>query len=132
MSRLVEQRILEVLRRVGVSLQVPIEASALDLADVPDSERDPSGLNLLLTGGRRAGIYIRESQLMAVDVVSLVGEGLPIIAALPDGSFWVFETANGKLVETSHIDDDISFSTISNRKLRGILKQPVRLFVAKQ
>ncbi|MCA9156820.1 MAG: ABC transporter ATP-binding protein [Planctomycetales bacterium] len=132
MSRLVEQRILEVLRRVGVSLQVPIEASALDLGDVPDSERDPSGLNLLLTGGRRAGIYIRESQLMAVDVVSLVGEGLPIIAALPDGSFWVFETANGKLVETSHIDDDISFSTISNRKLRGILKQPVRLFVAKQ
>ncbi|MEO8269546.1 MAG: ABC transporter ATP-binding protein, partial [Aureliella sp.] len=132
MSRPIEQRILEVLRRVGVRLQVTIDASTLDLGDVPDAARDASGLKLLLTGGRRAGIYFWESQLVAVDIVSLVRDGLPIVAAFPDCSFWVFEAANGRRVEASYIQDEVSYSTFSIRKIRRILKQPARLFVAKQ
>lgn len=132
MSRPIEQRVLEILRRVGVCLQLPVDASALDLGDVPNSERDDNGLKLLLAGARRAGIYIKESPLEPAEIVSLIWDGLPVIAALPNGSFWVFEGTTGRRIAACQIDDGVSFSTISKRQLRSIVEQPARLLVAKK
>ncbi len=132
MIRTIDDRVLDVLRRVGLCLQVAIDYSELDLGDV--SRADPAGdeLELLCAGAQRAGIFLKEADLEASEVQSLLVEGLPVVAASADGTFTVFEKRVGKNVEASQVDEGVSFIVLSPRKLRHLLAKKPRLFVAKK
>ena len=132
MLRTIDDRVLDVLRRVGICLQVAVDYSEIDLADVANLDREGDELALLRAGARRAGLFVKEAELDASEVRSLLVEGLPVIAATPDGRFWVFEKRVGKNVEASQVGDSVTFHLVSPRELRELIGDGVRLFVAKR
>lgn len=132
MIRTIDDRVLDVLRRLGVCLQVAVDYSELDLTDVSKLDRADEGLGLLQAGARRAGIFVKEAHLDSREVQSLLVEGLPVVAALADGSFWILEKRVGKNVEACQVEAGVSFTVLSPRKLRGLLAKKPRLFVAKR
>ena len=132
MIRTIDDRVLYVLRRVGLCLQVAVDYSELDLADVSSSDRASDELELLRGGARRAGIFVKEAQLTASEIHSLLAEGLPVVAAWTDGSFTVFEKRFGKNIEAYQIGAEVDCVVLSPRKLRGLLTGKPRLFVAKK
>lgn len=130
--RTIDDRVLDVLRRIGICLQVAVDYSEIDLADVSQAERRDDELNLLRAGARRTGVFIKEATLDAGEIRSLMIEGLPVVAAQADGTFWVFEKGIGRKTEASHVGDIVSFHSLSPRKLRTLVAHRPRLFVAKR
>lgn len=132
MIRTNDDRVLHVLRRVGLCLQIAVDYSELDLADVSANDRAIDELELLRGGARRAGIFFKEAHLTASEVLALLAEGLPVVAAGTDGSYTVFEKRVGKNVEACHVASEIRSIVLSPRKLRALLAENPRLLVAKK
>lgn len=129
-----ERQIIEVLRRLGICLRLPVDASTLNLGDVPQSQLDEDPLGHLMAGALEAGIYIAELELSADDVTSSLAEGFPVILAMQDGSFWVFETLVGSKIEASHVTTVAQQSYLSQRQVNKLFRSRSkwRTFITKR
>lgn len=91
-----ENRIYRVLSRVCRPLSVPIDRSLLDLGDLQSASGDESDLEMLVDGAGHLGIALNLiSSPDPDDIVSLLTEGMPIVIAMVDGTFQVYESCRG-------------------------------------
>ena len=127
-----DDRIYEVLWRISLRLEVPLDKSELDLRHSSDS--DANELNSLVAGARYLGIFLKESIIDLNDVTGLLAEGFPIILAEPDGAIWVLEKLSGGQIEASCFDAQTTYTTINPKKIRELLASTrgTRAFVAKK
>ncbi len=133
-ARIDEFHVVELLRRIGICLGQPVDATALNLGDVPPTDLEDNDFGLLIAGGRQVGIFISELELVADDVASSLTEGFPVILAEESGNFWLFEGLVGSRIEASYISDTVETKVIKQRRIKRLfLDNPdVRCLVAKR
>ncbi len=128
-----DERICDVLRQVGLCLEVNVDRTQLDIGDLMGMARGEDSFELLIAGARQFDIFISEAQLDENDVFAALIEGFPVILSLKDASFWVFESAGRKHIEASYFGEKYTSSSLSKRQLRELINSSPdnRLFVAK-
>jgi putative ABC transport system ATP-binding protein len=130
--RSADDRIYEVLRRIGFCLQIPIDKTELDLGDVSESARQSDDYGLLIAGAQQVGVLIKEAKLDVEEIFNALTEGYAVIFCLGDDCLWVCEGLVGKRVEVSCIADSVTFSLLRRGQLRDMLEAgtDVRAFLA--
>lgn len=131
MNRDQDDRMQEVLRRVGIRLNVPFDRSELDIADASASAPDGDVVGALVIGAAQIGVLLREAKISSEEIPALVTEGLPVVVAKPDGVFWVLERLIGNRIEATSIADTIATSLLRSYQLPE-LTNSARLFVGKK
>jgi putative ABC transport system ATP-binding protein len=132
-GQVVEARIDEVLRRIGICLHIPIDLTDLDLGEVPQAVREMDDFGLLVAGGRQAGVLIQEAAITPEELRGVLIEGFPVIIAHEDHTIWLLERLVGNRIEACRIDENFKVSLLRRSQLRGLLSQPgMRLFIAKK
>lgn len=133
-SQLDEFHVIELLRRIGICLRLPVDATTLHLGDIKASELEDDEYGLLVAGARQVGIFITELELTANDIPSSLAEGFPVILANESGNVWVFESLVGSRVEATFISDKVETSLINGKRTAKIFanSNETRCFVAKR
>lgn len=129
-----EFHVVELLRRIGICLRLPVDATTLNLGDIKASEIDDDDFGLLVAGARQVGIFIAELEVAADDIASSLAEGFPVILVTDDGNVWVFESLVGSRVEATFIGDKVETSLIKEKRIRKIFASSTdaRCLVAKR
>ncbi|MEZ6135494.1 MAG: ABC transporter ATP-binding protein [Pirellulaceae bacterium] len=128
-----EDRLYEALRRVGLSLKMPIDRADVNLADISEADRARGASGLLIAWARQVGIYIKEVELQAPDISSALLEGFPVVLLHDESEVWVFESLNGKRVDATCIGQRLTTRTLNQSDLRVLLQREMaRAFIAKR
>ncbi len=113
-----EDRISEVLRQIGLRLDVNVEVSCAPLT----------------AGARQFNIFVAEAELDYLGVIGALIEGFPVVLALEDDTFWVFDSFTRNRVDAIFVGDARRPQQLSTRQLRVLLETNVGavLFLAKR
>jgi putative ABC transport system ATP-binding protein len=129
-----DARICEVLRLVGLGLEINVDKTQLDLGDMVASRHDHSSFDLLINGARQFDIFIAEVEIDDADVSGALLEGLPVVLALEDDTFWVFEVTSRNRIEANYIGEENRSLMLRKKQLRELLAQrgEGKIFIAKK
>ncbi len=132
-GKLTESKILKILTRIGLQLDIPIDPSDAQTTDQSELNRDPLGQ--LIRSALQAGIILSEIRIeSAIEAIGTVQERHPVVLALADGTFVILEKIQGRKIESAMIAARVEAKTIKSRVLTRLLHQnPVpRILVAKK
>lgn len=132
-SAIHEEHVLQILSRVGLALDIPIERTTL--AQRRQAQDVEDVLDPLVEIARRVGILLREVQLThSGEIISCLHEGYAIVLAKSDGTFLVCERLVGRRVESTVIADRPATSLWRRSQLQRLLVQDpgIRIFIVKK
>lgn len=128
-----DERIYDLLRRIGLCLNTTVDRSDLNLGDIPQATRDADELAVMQAGAQQVGILIKETRVRAQEVTSFLNEGFPVVIAENNGVIWLLERPSGRRIEASQIGQTVSYEMLKRSRVQDLLDNPNnRAFVAKR
>ncbi|GAB5402385.1 MAG: ABC transporter ATP-binding protein [Aureliella sp.] len=133
-AKIDEFHVVELLRRIGICLGQPVDATALNLGDVATTDLEDNDFGLLIAGGRQVGIFISELEVVAEDIPGSLVAGFPVIFAEESGDFWLFEGIVGSRIEATHVSDTVETQVIKQSRIKRLFAEnpEARCLVAKR
>ncbi|MDG2221384.1 MAG: ABC transporter ATP-binding protein [Rubripirellula sp.] len=129
-----EAAILRLLERVGMALEISVQASDVVTPQEVEVEAATDPLAWLTASANHAGIFVKETTFQRIhDAVAFLQEGYPLIIVDREGTFVVVDSVIGREFDATTISEHVVPRPINRRRFTElVMSDATRVFVAKK